>query len=393
MEAIMELEVEVDSQATESQEIEPIEPPEIDSKCSELEDEYADNGRIGGYLRINIGDILNDGQYIVIKKKGWGTFSTTWIVQDTITKKTYIMKVVKSAEHYYNAALTETELLKKVQGMPNIVQYVSDFEIEDKFAPLTYDDDREDKLFHKCIVMEDHGDNLLKLFKHYPGRKILFSVIKQVGCQLLAALVSLKKKKIIHSDIKLENVVFKFVKKCDNPVDDIIEITLIDIGSGFIKDNVSRGILSTRQYRAFEIILEFPTVDEKIDVWSVACLIFELAAGECQYLFEPHTGKNYTRDEDHLALIFELVCKIPTYEFVSRGYKFRELFNQDKKKGAIELKNIKSLKYWKLYDVLFEKYKWTPKLSTMFSNLLLPMLVLNPNKRISAKNALKMWSK
>ena len=38
---------------------------------------------------------------------------------------------------------------------------------------------------------------------------------------------------------------------------------------------------------------------------------FELATGD--YLFEPHSGADYSRDEDHLAHIIELVGKIPKH--------------------------------------------------------------------------------
>jgi len=179
----------IDSQATESQEFDEMETSYTSPTYEEQDCEYSDNGWIGGYRRIKIGDTLNYGRYRVVKKKGWGSFSTTWIVQDTLTKKNCIMKVIKSGTKYYDSALIEIELLKTVQGAKNIVQYVSDFEIEDEFAPLTYYDDRDEKLFHKCIVMEDHGENLLNLYKHYPGKKIPFSVIKQVGCELLEALV------------------------------------------------------------------------------------------------------------------------------------------------------------------------------------------------------------
>lgn len=38
---------------------------------------------------------------------------------------------------------------------------------------------------------------------------------------------------------------------------------------------------------------------------------FELATGD--FLFEPHSGVEYTRDEDHLAHIVELLGPIPEY--------------------------------------------------------------------------------
>lgn len=52
------------------------------------------------------------------------------------------------------------------------------------------------------------------------------------------------------------------------------------------------------------------------DIWSVACLAFELATGD--YLFDPHSGENYSRDEDHLAHVIELLGTIPP-SLIMRG--------------------------------------------------------------------------
>lgn len=45
--------------------------------------------------------------------------------------------------------------------------------------------------------------------------------------------------------------------------------------------------------------------DTSADMWSFACMIFEIATGD--FLFDPKSGRNYDRDEDHLALIIELL--------------------------------------------------------------------------------------
>lgn len=44
-------------------------------------------------------------------------------------------------------------------------------------------------------------------------------------------------------------------------------------------------------------------------MWSLACTVFELVTGD--YLFEPKKGKTFSKNEDHLALITELLgeCK------------------------------------------------------------------------------------
>lgn len=55
---------------------------------------------------------------------------------------------------------------------------------------------------------------------------------------------------------------------------------------------------------------------------------FELATGD--YLFEPHSGNGYTRDEDHLAHIIELLGTIPKH-IMSQGKFAREFFTKSGK--------------------------------------------------------------
>ena len=37
----------------------------------------------GGYHPVKIGDAFSDGRYIVVRKLGWGHFSTVWLAKDT----------------------------------------------------------------------------------------------------------------------------------------------------------------------------------------------------------------------------------------------------------------------------------------------------------------------
>ncbi len=94
--------------------------------------------------------------------------------------------------------------------------------------------------------------------------------------------------------------------------------------------------VTTRQYRSPEVIVGCP-YSTPIDIWSFACLIFELLTGD--YLFDPKEDKDgrHTRDEDHLALMMELLGKMPQF-LRKTGTKSKEYFD---KKG--ELKHIKQL--------------------------------------------------
>lgn len=85
------------------------------------------------------------------------------------------------------------------------------------------------------------------------------------------------------------------------------------------------------------------------DMWSMACLVFELVTGD--FLFEPKSGKHFSRDDDHLAQMIELLGKIP--KSVSQGGKYsKEYFNREGR-----LRHIDRLRYWTLEEVLIEKYR------------------------------------
>lgn len=58
--------------------------------------------------------------------------------------------------------------------------------------------------------------------------------------------------------------------------------------------------------------------DTSTDIWSTACMAFELATGD--YLFEPHAGVDFTKDEDHVAHIVELLGIIPRHIAFSGKY-------------------------------------------------------------------------
>jgi len=84
------------------------------------------------------------------------------------------------------------------------------------------------------------------------------------------------------------------------------------------------------------------------DIWSLACMVFELATGDL--LFDPRSGRDYCRDEDHLALVMELLGR-PPRRLTTSGSRCREFFNR-----TGELRHIKRLKFWPLDRVLREKY-------------------------------------
>jgi len=80
------------------------------SESDEDEEDY----KQGGYHRVRVGDKFKDGRYEVIGKLGWGHFSTVWLVWDSTENRHGALKVVKSANHYTEAALDEIKLCDRI---------------------------------------------------------------------------------------------------------------------------------------------------------------------------------------------------------------------------------------------------------------------------------------
>ncbi|KAF5288266.1 hypothetical protein FQA39_LY04034 [Lamprigera yunnana] len=158
------------------------------------------------------------------------------------------------------------------------------------------------------------------------------------------------------------------------------EVKIADLGNAcWVYKHFTEDI-QTRQYRSLEVLLG-AGYGSSADIWSTACMAFELATGD--YLFEPHSGEEYSRDEDHLAHIIELLGEIPK-RIILLGKNSKQFFNKKN-----ELRHITGLKPWGLEAVLLEKYEWSRKDAEDFSDFLKPMLNFDPEKRATAAECLK----
>lgn len=228
------------------------------------EDEGEDGYKPGGYHPVKLGEVYNqryvrnnailalihipwlvisrdlclsDERYVVIKKLGWGHFSTVWMVKDRQLSKApgaaemkgkqfFALKVQKSAEHYTEAAIDEVELLdcvakesKKCEAA--LLQKKMDVNgvlMKDTVEHSKHVAMLHDSFFHTgpngrhmVMVFSMLGCNLLSVIKAYNYRGIPIPVVKNMIRGMCMGLDFLHRKcNIIHTDLKPENVLLQF---------------------------------------------------------------------------------------------------------------------------------------------------------------------------------------
>jgi serine/threonine-protein kinase SRPK3 len=155
-----------------------------------------------------------------------------------------------------------------------------------------------------------------------------------------------------------------------------ITVKIADLGNATWTEHHFTDDIQTRQYRCPEVIIGAKW-GTSADIWSVACVIFELITGG-DYLFDPASGSRYSKDDDHIAQVIELMGEIPKTVAFSGKYS-SEFFNR---KG--ELRHINKLRYWPLDAVLNDKYLFPKEEADAIAAFLTPMLRLHPEKRAKA---------
>jgi len=141
-------------------------------------------------------------------------------------------------------------------------------------------------------------------------------VFRDIVMQIAAALDFVHNTcNVIHGDLKPENILFRNWRLQDvdgswPPGTD--ELGLVDFGLGCMANCPdAKKRVQTREYRAPEIIEPntHTNYDRSIDVWSLGCIIFEIACGDILFWVDPVTNAksksmgNRIRDRRHMLEI------------------------------------------------------------------------------------------
>jgi serine/threonine protein kinase len=207
------------------------------------------------------------GRYEVQDVLGSAAFSTALQCQDHAAEEDeaqYVcLKVIKNNKDFFDQSLDEIKLLQYInsRGDPDehhVLRLIDFFYCKE----------------HLFIVSELLKENLYEFGRfirdHNMEAYYTLPRLKRISKQVLEALSFIHSLRLIHCDVKPENIVIRSFSRCD--------VKLIDFGSScFTTDHLTTYIQS-RSYRAPEVIIGHP-YDSRIDIWSVGAVIAELFTG------------------------------------------------------------------------------------------------------------------
>jgi serine/threonine-protein kinase SRPK3 len=374
---------------------------DIDTEQEYSSDE-CDYSKNGDHLQNNV---LKD-RYLLLKKIGYGSFSSVWFVYDWVEENFYAIKIYNDED--YDEGIHEIKTLKLINNLKSIyIMRMRDYFIFDiKIGKKKYR--------HPCIILDLMACSLYELLKNkYNKEGMPISVIDKIYPQILESINEIHSLQIIHADIKPENILIKgynyeieqyinFIKNLEikkilkpkvevcvyvnnllnkiniNNIDfinqkyiDNIEICLTDFGSIIHKKKFSNEEIQTRYYRSPEIILGLKH-SYPCDIWAFGCLLFELITGKI--LFDPDKDNIRDRNYCHLFLISSYIGKIPKYMIDNSPYK-RKYYNRYKFKYDNLLESDAFI------DIELNKKVSDQIKLQLYKNLIKTMLSIDPSKR------------
>ena len=187
-------------------------------------------------------------------KLGWGSFSTVWQCEDQEDGCSGVaVKVVQSEQIATAMAKDEVTLLRKVkdkgtkeghQGGQLVVQLLRNFE---QWGPNGK---------HQCLVLEALGPSLLSCIQQNEAG-LSMNKVKEVMSQVMQGLDFLHSSAgIIHTDVKLENILLAKAGKQDYSAEGPpLKVKIADLGGACWTNQRFSVEIGTRQYRAPKVLV------------------------------------------------------------------------------------------------------------------------------------------
>ncbi|CAH1122170.1 unnamed protein product [Ceutorhynchus assimilis] len=218
-------------------------------------------------------------RYEVLKVIGKGSFGQVVKAYDHANHMHVALKMVRNEKRFHRQAQEEVRILEHLRKQDkdntmNIIHMLDSFTFRN----------------HMCITFELLSINLYELIKKNKFKGFSLQLVRKFCHSLLLCLDALNRNKIIHCDMKPENVLLKQQGRSG--------LKVIDFGSSCYEQNRVYTYIQSRFYRAPEVILG-ARYGMPIDMWSLGCILAELLTG-----FPLLPGED---EADQLACIIELL--------------------------------------------------------------------------------------
>ena len=232
--------------------------------------------------------------YIIKSRLGIGSYGTVYKVCKKNTNKIYVIKQVSLlglGEKEITEYKSEAKLLSSIKSN-YVVKYFDSF----------IDNHNLNILMEYC----DGGDLYQYLEKNKKKKiKLKEKIIWQIFIQMIIGLNSIHKKKILHRDIKSQNIFL--TKNLD------IKIGDLGVSKKLIQTNFAKTFIGTPYYLSPEICMEKP-YNDKSDIWAIGCILYEL----CTFNY-PFNAKSQG------ALLLKILNNEP--EKIDNNYYSKDLQN------------------------------------------------------------------
>ena len=285
-----------------------------------------------------------ESKYTRTSKLGEGTYGVVYRAKDQKGQEIYALKKIRlqaEEEGIPSTAIREISLLKEL----NHVNIVKLYEVMHSVKKLT-------------LVFEYVEQDLKKVIDSTNGKGVEIKYIKSYLYQLLKGIDYIHKHKVLHRDLKPQNLLIN--------KDNIVKIGDFGLarGYGIPVKNLTHEVV-TLWYRPPDVLLGNKTYGTTVDMWSIGCIFAEMVNGKPLFTGNTESGQ--------LKKIFE-IKGTPNENYASQ---------------------LKELPEWGVGDNNFENYpeksfkEIFPNLDSEGINLMQKFLHLEPEKRISAEEALK----
>lgn len=252
--------------------------------------------------------------------------------------------------------LREMDILRRCGNHPNIVS----------LRRVTFDKEKELSHNKLALHLQYYPMNLDDFIMTFKECRLDLSTIRIIMVQILMGLEYLHINKIIHRDIKPNNILI-------NP--ETLEVALCDFGMADIRMRYRKAEVevTSPMFRAPEIFKE-KRYSYEVDMWAVGLIFHYMLQGEYPY--------HYPSTEDKAA-----TARIKTLKKVLGALDSEDI---EKRKEVLEEINeirtkLKELVLSKIEEINLKK---TFRTNYVFKNLLMGLLQEDPNKRLTASQAL-----